>query len=67
MRHYIEVILGVFLNGAGLADLWPPALVLLAIGVVLFTSALIAFQAIAIENTDTQDTFAILPRMDCDD
>jgi ABC-2 type transport system permease protein len=44
LRHYMEVILGVFLKGAGLADLWPQALALLGIGVVLFGSAVIAFR-----------------------
>lgn len=44
LRHYMEVILGVFLKGAGFADLWPQTLALLAIGTVLFTSALIAFR-----------------------
>ncbi len=44
LRHYMEVIRGVFLKGAGLADLWPQALALLGIGVVLFGSAVIAFR-----------------------
>ena len=44
LRHYMEVILGVFLKGAGFADLWPQTLALLAIGAVLFTSAVFAFR-----------------------
>lgn len=44
LRHYMEVILDVFLKGAGLADLWRQALALLAIGAALFASAIIAFR-----------------------
>lgn len=44
LRHYMEVILGVFLKGAGFADLWPQTLALLAIGATLFGSAVIAFR-----------------------
>lgn len=44
LRHYIEVILAVFLKGAGFADLWQQTLALLAIGTVLFTSAVFAFR-----------------------
>jgi ABC-2 type transport system permease protein len=44
LRHYMEVILGVFLKGAGFAQLWPQMLALLAIGAVLFAAAAIAFR-----------------------
>lgn len=44
LRHYMEVILGVFLKGAGFVDLWPQTLALVAIGAVLFGSAVIAFR-----------------------
>ena len=44
LRHYMEVILGVFLKGAGLGDLWRQALALFAIGAVLFGAAVIAFR-----------------------
>ena len=44
LRHYMEVILGVFLKGATLADLWPQALALLLIGAVLFSAATVAFR-----------------------
>jgi len=44
LRHYMEAILGVFLKGAGLAQLWPQMLALLAIGAVLFAAALVAFR-----------------------
>lgn len=44
LRHYMEVILGVFLKGAGLGDLWRQALALLAIGALLFGSAVVVFR-----------------------
>lgn len=44
LRHYMEVILGVFLKGAGFAQLWPQTLALGAIGTVLFAAAVIAFR-----------------------
>ncbi|HKS56490.1 MAG TPA: ABC transporter permease [Steroidobacteraceae bacterium] len=44
LRHYMEVILSVFLKGAGLAQLWPQMLALLGIGAVLFAAALAAFR-----------------------
>lgn len=44
LRHYMEVILSVFLKGAGLAQLWPQMLALLGIGAVLFAAALVAFR-----------------------
>jgi len=45
LRHYMDVILGVFLKGAGLADLWPQALALLAIGMPLFAAAILIFRS----------------------
>lgn len=39
LRHYLDITLGVFLKGAGLSELWPQALTLLAIGVPLFGAA----------------------------
>ena len=44
LRHYMEVILAVFLKGAGFGELWQQALWLLGIGVVLFGSAAVAFR-----------------------
>jgi drug efflux transport system permease protein len=44
LRHYMDVILGVFLKGAGLADLAPHMLALLAIGAVLLAAAAFAFR-----------------------
>jgi ABC-2 type transport system permease protein len=44
LRHYMEVILAVFLKGADLAQLWPQALALLLMGAVLFCSAAVVFR-----------------------
>lgn len=39
LRHYMDVILGIFLKGSGLRMLWPQALALIAIGIPLFVLA----------------------------
>ena len=39
LRHYLEIVRGVFLKGSGLEALWPQCLALLLIGVVLLTVA----------------------------
>ena len=44
LRHYMDIILGVFLKGAGIETLWPQALSLLAIGVPLFFIAVRIFR-----------------------
>jgi ABC-2 type transport system permease protein len=44
LRHYMDVILGVFLKGAGLAELWPQTLALLAIGAALYALAWAVFR-----------------------
>ena len=43
LRHYMDIILGVFLKGAGLAELWPQALALVVIGLALFLLGLSVF------------------------
>ena len=44
LRHYMDVILGVFLKGIGLSELWLQALALLAIGAPLFATAMLIFR-----------------------
>jgi ABC-2 type transport system permease protein len=44
VRHYLDVILGLFLKGSGLDVLWPHAVALVAIGVPLFAAAAYIFQ-----------------------
>ncbi|GMQ90580.1 MAG: hypothetical protein BMS9Abin10_0975 [Gammaproteobacteria bacterium] len=44
LRYYMDVIPNVFLKGGGLAELWPQALALIVIGVVLFGVAAVAFR-----------------------
>jgi len=44
VRHYLDVMLGLFLKGSGLAVLWPHALALVAIGAPLFAMAALIFR-----------------------
>lgn len=44
LRYYMDVILGIFLKGASLRDLWPQAVALAAIGASLYTASLVLFR-----------------------
>ena len=44
LRYYMDMLLGVFLKGAGWRELWPESLALVLIALVLFGSALFAFK-----------------------
>ncbi|MCG2634844.1 MAG: ABC transporter permease [Gammaproteobacteria bacterium] len=44
LRYYMDATLGVFLKGAGPAELWPHLLVMLVFGVVLFSASLAGFR-----------------------
>jgi ABC-2 type transport system permease protein len=44
LRHYLEIVRGVFLKGTGLAVLWPQHLALLALGAALLTLAARRFE-----------------------
>ena len=44
LRYYMDVILGVFLKGAGMAELWPQTIALLVIGATLFGIAMSVFR-----------------------
>jgi ABC-2 type transport system permease protein len=44
VRYYNDIILGIFLKGAGLAELWPQSAALAAIGTFLFGCALFIFR-----------------------
>ncbi|HLE85117.1 MAG TPA: ABC transporter permease [Thermoanaerobaculia bacterium] len=44
LRHYLEIVRGVFLKGTGLAVLWPQHLALLALGAALLTLATRRFE-----------------------
>jgi ABC-2 type transport system permease protein len=44
LRYYMDVILGIFLKGAGMAELWPQALALFVIGAILFGIAIRVFR-----------------------
>lgn len=43
LRHYLDVTLGVFLKGSGLAELWPQALALVGLGTLLYALAWLRF------------------------
>ena len=43
VRHYLDILLGIFLKGTGMAELWPQSLALAAIGAALFAIALWRF------------------------
>jgi ABC-2 type transport system permease protein len=47
LRHYLDVILGLFLKGSGITELWPQAVALLAIGAPLFAVAARIFRRAA--------------------
>jgi len=44
VRYYTDIILGIFLKGAGPAELWPQTLALLVIGAVLYSCSLLVFR-----------------------
>jgi len=43
LRYFLEIVRGVFLKGAGLAELWGQALALLGIGIVILTFSVLRF------------------------
>ncbi|HRD45152.1 MAG TPA: ABC transporter permease [Caulobacter sp.] len=44
LRHYVEIVSGLFLKGAGMGELWPHAAALLAISVPMFAGAWLLFR-----------------------
>jgi len=44
LRYYMDVILGIFLKGAGLADLWLQMVALSLIGLAMYSAALLTFR-----------------------
>ncbi|MGR2739101.1 hypothetical protein ACUY1T_11700 [Billgrantia sp. Q4P2] len=44
LRHYLDITLGIFLEGAGMELLWPHALALVAIGIPLYLAAWLIFR-----------------------
>ena len=44
IRHYIEIVSGLFLKGSGVAELWPHALALAAISAPLFLGSWLIFR-----------------------
>ncbi len=44
LRYFLEIVRGIFLKGAGLNELWPQAMAMLAIGAVVLTVSVLRFQ-----------------------
>jgi ABC-2 type transport system permease protein len=44
LRYYTDIVLGIFLKGVGMAELWPQTLGLVAVGIALFGSSLLIFR-----------------------
>ena len=44
LTYYLEIGLGIFLKGVGIGALWPQALALGALGVIIFTLGLLSFR-----------------------
>lgn len=44
LRHYVEIVSGLFLKGAGMAELWPHALALLGISATMFSGGWLVFR-----------------------
>jgi ABC-2 type transport system permease protein len=44
LRYFLEIVRGVLLKGAGLTELWPQALALLGIGIVIFSMSVMRFR-----------------------
>lgn len=44
LRHYIEIVSGLFLKGAGILELWPHAAALIAISAPLFLGSWLIFR-----------------------
>jgi ABC-2 type transport system permease protein len=44
LRYFLEIVRGIFLKGAGIAELWPQAAALLALGIAIFSLSVARFQ-----------------------
>ena len=44
LRHFMDIILGIFLKGTGVVELWPQAVALVAIGLPLYGLAAVIFR-----------------------
>jgi ABC-2 type transport system permease protein len=44
LRYFLEIVRGVFLKGAGIAELWPQALALLALGAFILSLSVLRFR-----------------------
>jgi ABC-2 type transport system permease protein len=44
LRYFLEIVRAILLKGAGLAELWPQALALFGLGIVIFTLSVVRFR-----------------------
>lgn len=44
LRYFLEIVRGIFLKGASLAELWPQALALLAFGITILSMSVLRFR-----------------------
>jgi ABC-2 type transport system permease protein len=44
LRYFLEIVRGIFLKGAGIAELWPQAVALLVLGIAIFSLSVARFQ-----------------------
>jgi ABC-2 type transport system permease protein len=44
LRYFLEIVRGIFLKGVGIAELWPQALALFAIGITVLTLSIFRFR-----------------------
>lgn len=44
LRYFLEIVRGIFLKGTGIMELWPQALALAGLGVLIFTLSVARFQ-----------------------
>jgi ABC-2 type transport system permease protein len=44
LRYFLEIVRGIFLKGAGIAELWPQSVALLVIGISILTMSVLRFR-----------------------
>jgi len=44
LRYFVEIVRGIFLRGAGIAELWPQVVALVVLGGVIFALSALRFQ-----------------------
>jgi len=44
LRYFVEIVRGIFLRGAGIAELWPQVVALVVLGGVIFALSALRFR-----------------------